>query len=84
MDVEVTSCRSYICLNELLHFLNGVAYKLYNFIYISKIEIYNFQEQRTSQLPLELDQLGDDSASMRSDADVQSKYDLYYIYLILC
>ncbi|XP_016772289.2 serine/threonine-protein kinase 10-A isoform X1 [Apis mellifera] len=29
------------------------------------------QEQRTSQLPLELDQLGDDSASMRSDADVQ-------------
>ncbi|XP_026672500.1 serine/threonine-protein kinase 10 isoform X3 [Ceratina calcarata] len=29
------------------------------------------QEQRTSQLPLELDQLGDDSASMRSDADVK-------------
>ncbi|XP_043788788.1 serine/threonine-protein kinase 10 isoform X2 [Apis laboriosa] len=29
------------------------------------------EEQRTSQLPLELDQLGDDSASMRSDADVQ-------------
>ncbi|XP_012146818.1 sterile20-like kinase isoform X2 [Megachile rotundata] len=29
------------------------------------------EEQRTSQLPLELDQLGDDSASMRSDADVK-------------
>ncbi|XP_076295360.1 sterile20-like kinase isoform X2 [Lasioglossum baleicum] len=29
------------------------------------------QEQRTSQLPLEVDQLGDDSASMRSDADVK-------------
>ncbi|XP_043524401.1 serine/threonine-protein kinase 10 isoform X2 [Frieseomelitta varia] len=29
------------------------------------------EEQRTSQLRLELDQLGDDSASMRSDADVQ-------------
>lgn len=43
------------------------------------MESYKFQEQRTSQLPLELDQLGDDSASMRSDADVQSKYDLYYI-----
>ncbi|XP_078033056.1 sterile20-like kinase isoform X2 [Augochlora pura] len=29
------------------------------------------EEQRTSQLPLEVDQLGDDSASMRSDADVK-------------
>ncbi|XP_051161217.1 serine/threonine-protein kinase 10-like isoform X3 [Leptopilina boulardi] len=29
------------------------------------------QEQRTSQLPLELDQLGDDSASVRSDIDVK-------------
>ncbi|XP_043503646.1 serine/threonine-protein kinase 10 isoform X2 [Polistes fuscatus] len=29
------------------------------------------QEQRTSQLPLELEQLGDDSASMRSDGDVK-------------
>ncbi|XP_015597682.1 serine/threonine-protein kinase 10 isoform X2 [Cephus cinctus] len=29
------------------------------------------EEQRTSQLPLELDQLGDDSASMRSDTDVK-------------
>ncbi|XP_012283262.1 serine/threonine-protein kinase 10 [Orussus abietinus] len=29
------------------------------------------EEQRTSQLPLELDQLGDDSASMRSDTDIK-------------
>ncbi|XP_015185010.1 PREDICTED: serine/threonine-protein kinase 10 isoform X2 [Polistes dominula] len=29
------------------------------------------QEQRTSQLPLELEQLGDDSASMRSDGDIK-------------
>ncbi|XP_016845889.1 serine/threonine-protein kinase 10 isoform X3 [Nasonia vitripennis] len=29
------------------------------------------QEQRTSQLPLELDQIGDDSASVRSDNDVK-------------
>nr|XP_050854259.1 serine/threonine-protein kinase 10 isoform X2 [Vespula vulgaris] len=29
------------------------------------------EEQRTSQLPLELEQLGDDSASMRSDGDVK-------------
>lgn len=29
------------------------------------------EEQRTSQLPLELDQLGDDSASVRSDIDVK-------------
>ncbi|XP_076759455.1 sterile20-like kinase isoform X2 [Xylocopa sonorina] len=29
------------------------------------------EEQRTSQLPLELDQLGDDSAYMRNDADVK-------------
>lgn len=33
-----------------------------------------FQEQRTSQLPLELDQITDDSTSMRPDADVKSKY----------
>ncbi|XP_046598274.1 serine/threonine-protein kinase 10 isoform X2 [Neodiprion lecontei] len=31
------------------------------------------EEQRTSQLPLELDQLGDDSASLRSDNDVKSE-----------
>ncbi|XP_015185035.1 PREDICTED: serine/threonine-protein kinase 10 isoform X5 [Polistes dominula] len=29
------------------------------------------EEQRTSQLPLELEQLGDDSASMRSDGDIK-------------
>ncbi|XP_008546000.1 serine/threonine-protein kinase 10-A [Microplitis demolitor] len=29
------------------------------------------EEQRTSQLPLELDQLGDDSASMRSDTEIK-------------
>lgn len=33
-----------------------------------------FQEQRTSQLPLELDQITDDSAPTRSDADVKSEY----------
>jgi len=33
-----------------------------------------FQEQRTSQLPLELDQITDDSASTRLDADVKSEY----------
>jgi len=33
-----------------------------------------FQEQRTSQLPLELDQITDDSAPARPDADIKSEY----------
>lgn len=33
-----------------------------------------FQEQRTSQLPLELDQITDDSAPARPEADVKSEY----------
>lgn len=33
-----------------------------------------FQEQRTSQLPLELDQITDDSAPTRLDAEIKSEY----------
>lgn len=46
------------------------------FIYLSVNNVYIniFQEQRTSQLPLELDQITDDSASTRPDANVKSKY----------
>lgn len=37
-----------------------------------------FQEQRSSQLPLELDQIGDDSASVRSENDVKGEaFDLF-------
>lgn len=44
-----------------------------------------FQEQRTSQLPLELDQITDDSASTRLDADVKSEYykTTFLIYVTL-
>lgn len=45
---------------------------LVSYIY-ELISAFVFQEQRTSQLPLELDQIADDSASTRTDADVKSK-----------
>lgn len=62
---------------------NFYLYFLYS--RLSNIVTLIFQEQRTSQLPLELDQITDDSTPTRLDADVKSEYCkiTYLIYVTL-
>lgn len=37
--------------------------------HIETLDFFSLQEPRTSQLPLELDQIGDDSASVRAEKE---------------